>query len=63
MKKYDPTNLRDLMIERDISALRLSKIIGIHRETIGKHLAGTAEFSGGCYGSLPIILTCRQISF
>ena len=44
--KYNPTNLRNLMLEKGISAVKLAEILGIHRETIGKHLAGTAEWKG-----------------
>lgn len=44
--KYNPTNFRNLMIEKDISALKLGEELGIHRQTIGKHLKGTAEWKG-----------------
>ena len=43
---YNPTNLRNLMIENNISALKLGEIIGMHRQTIGKHLMGRAEWKG-----------------
>lgn len=44
--KHDPYNLRKLMIEHNISANKLAPIIGIHRETLGKHLNGQADYTG-----------------
>lgn len=44
--KHNPYNLRKLMIEHNISANKLAPIIGIHRETLGKHLNGQADYTG-----------------
>ena len=43
---HSPTNLRNLMLERNISASALAKEIGLHRQTISSHLYGAEDFTG-----------------